>query len=190
MHVKLLFAAFALIIGCAPAPVLPEPTPEPGSTTVYLVRHAEKEIVNPKELDAPISATGQARAKVLVSRLGTAGVAAIVTSQFRRTQETAAPLAAAIGVTPEVINAGKVGDTDSAVAAVFRHRGKKVLIVGHSKTIPLIIEALGGPRLPDICESQYSDLFIVYLPPSGAPQLVRQKYGRGDPPVEPACASM
>lgn len=189
-HVKPVLAAFALIIACAPVQAVPEPTPVPGSTTVYLVRHAEKDLGNPQDIDPPISAAGQARAEALATRLGTAGVTAIVTTQFKRTQETAEPLAAAIGVTPEVVRAGLMGDTDSAVAAVFRHRGKKVLVVGHSRSIPPIIEALGGPKLANICESQYSNLFIVYLPPSGAPQLVRQNYGRGDPPLEPGCSSM
>ncbi len=188
MHVKLLFSAFAFVVSCAPVPVVPEPTPEPGSTTVYLVRHAEK--VDLRALDPSISTQGRERAKALASRLGAAGVAAILTSQFKRTQETAEPLATTIGVTPEVVPAGRVGDTDSAVAAVYRHRGKKVLVVGHSKTLPPIIHALGGPKLADICESQYSNLFIVYLPPSGPPQMVRQTYGKGDPPPEPGCSSM
>ncbi len=191
MHVKLLFAAAAIITGCATAPPpQPEPTPVEGSTTVYVVRHAEKDLRDPKAVDPAISSAGHERAKALAARLGAVGVTAIVTSQFLRTQETADPLAAAIGVTPEIVRAGWTTDGDSIKAAVFRHRGKKVLIVGHSKTIPTIIEALGGPRLADICESQYSNLFIMYLPPSGKPQLVKQNYGRGDPPLEPGCSSM
>lgn len=190
MHVKLLFAAFALIIGCATAQPVPEPTPVPGSTTVYLVRHAEKAITSSKDDDPPISSAGHERAKALATRLGSAGVTAIVTTQFRRTQETAELLASTIGVTPEIVSAGRKGDADSAVAAIFRHRGKKVLVVGHSKTLNLIIEALGGPRLADLCESQYSTLYVMHLPPTGESKLVTQHYGRGDPPIEPGCSSM
>lgn len=190
MHVKLLFAAFALIIGCTPPPPTPEPTPVPGSTTVYVVRHAEKVLGVPGDIDPPISAAGKARAKALASRLAGAGVTAIVTTQFKRTHETAEPLATAIGVTPEIIAAGRPGDADSTAAFVLRHRGEKVLVVGHSLTIPGIIEALGGPKLANICEHQYSDLFIVFLPPSGSPQLVRQQYGRGDPPLDRDCGAI
>ena len=191
MQVNLLFAAAALITGCATAqPPQPEPTPVEGSTIVYLVRHAEKDMSDPKAVDPAISLKGQERARALAARLGDAGIKAIFTSQFRRTVETADPLAIAIGVTPEIVRAGWTTDADSAKAAVFRHKGEKVLIVGHSKTIPGIIEALGGPRLADICESQYSNLFIMYLPPSGKAQLVKQNYGRGDPPPEPGCSSM
>jgi phosphohistidine phosphatase SixA len=190
MHVKLLFAAFALIVGCATAQPEPEPTPVPGSTTVYLVRHAEKDVGHPNDPDPAISAAGQERAKALATRLGPAGIKAIVTTQYRRTEETAAPLASAIGVTPEVVSAGRKGDEDSAAAAVLRHRGEKVLIVGHSKTLAAIIEALGGPILADLCETQYSILYVMHLPPTGKPKLLTQHYGRGDPPIEPGCSSM
>jgi len=190
MHVKLLFAAFALTVGCATAQPEPEPTPVPGSTTVYLVRHAEKEVGRANDPDPAISAAGQERAKALATRLGPAGIKAIVITQYRRTEETAAPLASAIGVTPEVVSAGRKGDADSAVAAVMRHRGENVLIVGHSKTLADIIEALGGPSLAHLCENQYSTLYVMYLPPTGKPRLVTQHYGRGDPPIEPGCSSM
>ena len=190
MHVKLLFAAFAFIVGCATAQPEPEPTPVPGSTTVYLVRHAEKAVSQPNDLDPEISPAGQVRAKALATRLAPEGIKAIVTTQYRRTEETAAPLASAIGVMPEVVRAGRTGDADSAAAAVLRHRGEKVLIVGHSKTLAAIIEALGGPRLADLCENQYSILYVMYLPPAGKPRLVTRHYGRGDPPIEPGCSSM
>lgn len=190
MHVKLLLAAAALIVGCTTAQPEPEPTPVPGSTTVYLVRHAEKDPSHPNDPDPAISAAGQDRAKALAARLAPVGIKAIVTTQFRRTEETAAPLAAAIGVTPEVVSAGRVGDADSAAAAVFRHRGENVLIVGHSKTLAAIIQALGGPVLAHLCESQYSTLYVMHLPPTGKPKLVTQHYGRGDPPIEPGCSSM
>lgn len=192
ISVKASFAVLALSIGCATSQAAsePEPTPQPGSTTVYLVRHAEKDMSDPKDIDPSISAAGITRAQALVSRLDTSGVNAIVTTQFKRTIETAEPLAAKLGVTPEIVIAGRTGDTDSAVAAVYRHLGKKVLVVGHSKSIPPIIEALGGPKLANICESQYSNFFIMYLPASGKPRLIRQNYGKLDPPPEPGCASM
>ena len=192
MQAKLLFAVLVMTVGCAAAQLEPEPEPTPvaGSTTVYLVRHAEKEIGRHDDPDPAISAVGQQRAKALATRLASAGIKAIVVTQFRRTEETAAPIASAIGVTPEIVSAGRKGDADSAVAAVMRHRGEKVLIVGHSKTLAGIIEALGGPKLADLCENQYSTLYVMNLPPAGKPKLVTQHYGRGDPPIEPGCSSM
>ena len=204
MHIKVLFAAFALIVGCATAkpasngdraPVagsttVADSTPVAGATTVYLVRHAEKEPGWRNDPDPAISAVGQERAKALATRLASAGIKAIVVTQFRRTEETAAPIAAAIGVTPEIVSAGRKGDADSAAAFVMRHRGEAVLIVGHSKTLAGIIAALGGPKLDDLCESQFSTLYVMHLPPTGKPKLETQHYGRGDPPIEPGCSYM
>lgn len=188
---KLSIAALAIIAGCATAQQ-PAPTPPAGPdvTTVYLVRHAEKSTTNPADQDPDITSEGKRRADALASRLGTAGVTAIIASQFKRTQETAQPLATALGITPEIILAGTKDNADSVRAAVLRHRGGKILVVGHSNTIAPIIAALGGPRLPNLCDSQYSELFVMYIPASGKVELTRQHYGARDPAPDPACQEM
>ena len=61
-----------------------------------------------------------------------------------------------------------------------------VLVVGHSNTIPAIIAALGGPRVPDICESVYANLFML-VPGAGEVRLVRSRYGAADPEPGPEC---
>lgn len=189
-YLKVPLVALALLAGCAVGQYAPEPVPVPGSTTVYLVRHAEKSSKNPNDPDPDISASGRARAKALATRLGGSGVTAIIVTQFKRTQETAEPLADSLHITPDVIPAGHVGDTDSAAAAVYSHRGSKVLIVGHSYTLAPIIAALGGPKVPVLCEGQYSTLYILYIPPTGDPQLTRQRYGAGDLAPDASCLAM
>ena len=140
--------------------------------------------------DPDLTSVGQRRAEALASRLGTAGVTAIIATQFKRSQETAQPLAAALRIQPEIIPAGARSSSDSVAAAVLRHRGGKILIVGHSNTIPGIIEALGGPRLPNLCDNEYSNLFLIYIPASGKPELTRQHYGASDPAPDQACQEM
>jgi broad specificity phosphatase PhoE len=182
-------AALALVAACSAGQrSTQEPVPVEGSTTVYLVRHAEKALVNSSDPDPDISGLGRARAKALATRLGASGVTAIFTTQFRRTQQTAAPLAEQIGVTPEILHVGSIGDTDSSAAAIMRHRGGKILVVQHSNTIAPLIEALGGPHLPNLCDSQYSNLYILYIPPAGRAELIRQHFGNSDPPFDPQCA--
>lgn len=181
-YFKLPVAALALLAGCAMHQTKPEPVATPGTTVVYLVRHGEKVLANPNDPDPDISLLGRNRAQALATRLGASGITAIIASQLKRTQQTAKPLADQIGVTPEIVHVGTVGDTDSAAIAVMRHRGAKVLVVGHSNTIAPLIAALGGPKLPNICDNQYSNLFVLYIPPEGEPQLVRQHFGNGDPP--------
>ena len=96
----------------------------------------------------------------------------------------------ALRIQPEIIAAGSQTSSDSVAAAVLRHRGGKILIVGHSNTIPGIIEALGGPRLPNLCDNEYSNLFLMYIPASGKPELTRQHYGASDPAPDQACQEM
>ena len=66
--------------------------------TVLLVRHAEKAAGGSD--DPPLSPAGEARARVLAHVAGSAGVSAIYHTQYKRTQQTVAPLAAKLGLTP------------------------------------------------------------------------------------------
>ena len=85
----------------------------------------------------------------------------------------------------------RVASHVTAVAdAVRAQGGGVVLVVGHSNTVPRIVEALGGPKLPDICDGSYSDLFIMRLEPGKPPTVVRARYGAADPDGADACAAM
>ena len=68
-----------------------------------------------------------------------AGITAIFATQYKRTQQTAAPLAAALGVTVVTIPSA---DTARLVAKVKAAPGN-VLVVGHSNTVPDVIKGLG-----------------------------------------------
>jgi broad specificity phosphatase PhoE len=102
--------------------------------------------------------------------------------------ETAQPSAAAAGVTPEVVPVTATNTQQNAVdvaAAVLKHAGKTVLVVGHGNTVPQIIAALGGPKLPDICEPVYDKLFVLVLGKEA--RLVQSRYGAPGPPPNPEC---
>lgn len=158
-------------------------------TVVLVVRHAEKSAPSG---DVPLSAAGEARAQSLVAIGREAGVSAVITTQFQRTRQTGAPLAAALGITPEVVDVkGGVGEHVAGIAAAIRARyvGRTVLVVGHSNTVPAIVTALGGPKLPDICDDLYDDLFTVVMSSDGPARVVHAKYGA--PSVAGAgCATM
>src|SRR5262249_29364810 len=74
-----------------------------GATTVILLRPAEKATQPPEA--PPLTAAGRARANVLADALADSGVGAIFVTQFRRTAETAAPLAARVHIQLQVIPA-------------------------------------------------------------------------------------
>lgn len=178
-------AALVIVAGCATTRAV-----DPATTIVYLVRHAEKSTAVPNDPDPDLSAAGRVRATALAARLRGSGVTAIVTTQLKRTKETALPLAAELGLTPEVVATGGAAHPDSVAAAIMRHRGGRVLVVGHSNTITAIIAALGGPKLPNLCDSEYSTLFVVRVTGAPSPVVVRQHYGAADPAPDSACVAM
>jgi broad specificity phosphatase PhoE len=150
---------------------------------VVVVRHAER-AAEPKD-DPGLSEAGQARARALAEALADAGVSAVITTELLRTRETAEPLARARGLTPEVVRTvtGSVPAHAQAVAAaVKKHAGGVVLIVGHSNTVPAIVASLGGPQVPAICDTSFSNLFVLTFDGDSA-RLVRSMYGA----VDPAC---
>lgn len=139
--------------------------------TVLLVRHAQKQDASS---DPPLSEAGAARAKDLASLLQGAGVTAIYTTQYRRTIDTAAPLAKATGVEPVVVP-GK--ETASLVERLRASTPDDlILVVGHSNTIPEILSALGCKEVVAIADDQYDDLFVVIPRRDWHAAMLRLKY--------------
>jgi broad specificity phosphatase PhoE len=179
---------------CTPAPDAPpalNPTPAaaataPAATTIFIVRHAER--ASEEDRDSPLSEPGQARAVALADALAGAGIEAIYTTQYRRTRETAAPLASRLGlpITPDTTTGGTAPARDLARRMAAAHPGGSVLLVGHSNTVPAMVHELGGPELPELHASRYGDLFIVTLVPEGPTRVVRVQFGgAGDPRLAP-----
>ena len=177
--------ALALLVATMPGPVAAAASKAPASDAgmpalVVLVRHAEK-AANPKD-DPPLTKAGQERARALVDALKDARVTAIITSDAQRTRETAQPLAEALGLKPVVVGLGRSGPkahADAVAAELRRLAGGVVVVVDHSDTIPLIIAALGGPRVAEIPSKEYADFFVLTPGPSGV-RLVRARYGAPD----------
>ena len=127
--------------------------------TVILVRHAER--AGGTSPDVGISEAGRCRAEVLAGMLADAGVAQIFTSEVGRTQQTAAPLAKKLNLHPQVVQAK---DVDGLVAKLRSGpAGGAFLVVGHSNTVPEVIERLGGGAVAPIGDSEYDRLFILTL---------------------------
>src|SRR5262245_33696387 len=157
------------------------------TTTVILVRHAEK-AAEPAS-DPGLTADGERRARDLAQLARDAGVTAAITTQFARTRATAQPLASALGITPEVVDARGATHVQDVAAAIRKHIGQVVLVVGHSNTIPAIIAALGAAQPPPICDPEYDNVYIVTLPSSGSARIIRARYGVVTP-VTSSCTPM
>lgn len=178
MRHPIIVHALAALIALAPlARAQSAPT---GSTTIILVRHAEK--AAEPAADPPLTSAGVTRADALVELVKDAGITAVVSTQFQRTRLTAAPIAARLGLTTEIIDA-RATPSATADSILARHRGQTVLVVGHSNTVPAIVAALGAPQPPDICDAGYDNVFVVTVPATGAVTVTRLHYGA----VTPGC---
>lgn len=177
--------SFVSLIGCATGPNAGGSESMGSARYVFLVRHAERYFDS--EADPPLTPAGIERAQALAAALREAGVTAIITTQWSRTRDTAKPLATLLRIKPEVVpvyEGEALRNIAETAAAVRRHKDGTVLVVGHV-TIPGVIAALGGPRLPTICENVFSDLFL-FIPPGGEDGLLRLRYGAPED-ISPRC---
>jgi broad specificity phosphatase PhoE len=143
---------------------------------VILVRHAERADAGAAAgaamtaaPDPELSDAGKARAQALAVMLKDAGITAIYTTEFRRTIDTALPLSDALNVMTTTVSSREQA---SLIEKLKAHTGGAVLVVGHSNTVPAIIQALGGPAFT-IAENEYDNLFFVA--PGGVTTRIRFK---------------
>jgi phosphohistidine phosphatase SixA len=142
---------------------------------VIAVRHADVDLPPPSD-DASLNDAGRARSAVLARSLGDAGVTSILVSSRKRTQQTAAPLAKELGLQPHVI------DDPAPLAPEIRagDHGPVLLVVGHSNTVPGLINALGAGTVPPIGEAEFDHLYVVTVLDTAA-EVLSLHYGAGGP---------
>ena len=148
------------------------------TTTVIFVRHAEKAVV-PAD-DPGLSPAGQRRAAELTRQLVdadvVAGVDAVYSTAYRRTVETAQPVADALGLPVSTYDAA---DTEAIMESIVReHKGKIILVVGHSNTLPALMYNMGASKkVPEIADDEYDNIYIVSIPWFGKTKTIRMRYG-------------
>ena len=145
---------------------------------MIFVRHAEKALL---PVDDPgLSQEGRDRAAELARQLVdadvVAGIDAVYATPYRRTIETAQPVADALGLE---INRYDPNDNEAVLERILRdYKGKIILVVGHSDTLPTLIADLGASKkVPPIAEFEYDNLYLVSIPWFGKTKTIRLRYG-------------
>jgi phosphohistidine phosphatase SixA len=142
----------------AEAPAGKETSPESISSfaaTYYLVRHAEKELTGP---DPALTPQGYARAAALAERLKAVPLAAVYSTDTRRTRETAADVLSQKNIPLVIYDGRDLG----ALARDLLSKDGEFLVVGHSNTTGELASALGGDGGSPIVEaSEYDRLYVV-----------------------------
>ncbi len=72
-----------------------------------------------------------------------------------------------------------VSDTRDVIdSIVSEYKGKIVLVVGHSNTIPELMANMGASKnVPAIDEDEYDNLYLVTIPWFGKTKTIRLRYG-------------
>jgi 2,3-bisphosphoglycerate-dependent phosphoglycerate mutase len=143
-------------------------------TTVIIVRHAEKNI-EPNNPDPDLSPAGQVRAQEIARMLGDTEVQAIYATQYKRTEQTVAPLASRLNVPVTSVDARQSAELTQRILS--NNRGQTVFIAGHNNTVPEIVNMLSGENYPQIPESEYDNMFIVTIYRFGKAKVLKVKYG-------------
>lgn len=146
--------------------------------TFIFIRHAEK--VQTLHADPPLTAAGAAQAVAFAELLKEQNISAVYSTPYRRTLETAAPLASLKNLTTQLY------EPLYAVSLLEQLKTQVdsgvVVVVGHSNTIPDMVNALvGREEVAPITEEEYGLVFIVIVPiiPGSAASVVRLRLPDG-----------
>jgi len=148
------------------------------TTTVIFVRHAEKATM--PENDPGLTLAGERRVAELTRQLVdadvVAGIDAVYSTPFRRTEETVRPVAEVLGLP---VNSYDAANTEEIMERIVKeHKGKIILVVGHSNTLPALIGNMGASKkVPEIAENEYDNIYIVSIPWFGKTKTIRLRFG-------------
>ncbi len=134
-----------------------------GVTTLYLIRHAEKE----SGADPGLTRAGQARANAWVEYYFIKDIDHILSSDFKRTRQTAAPLAKAQNKEVEIYDVASM----TGNKLLEDYRGSTVAVFGHSNTIHKYANDLQNEiTFEELDESVYDKFIILRIDASGNAQ--------------------
>jgi 2,3-bisphosphoglycerate-dependent phosphoglycerate mutase len=126
--------------------------------TILLVRHAEKV---DSSADPDLSPEGKQRAERLVKRIGKFRPGAFYSTNFKRTRDTLAPLAAR---RKKEIQTYDARQPQSLIDQIMKGEAKRVVVSGHSNTIPGLANMIAKKELfKNLDDSEYSVIWVIKL---------------------------
>ncbi|TKC00641.1 SixA phosphatase family protein [Pedobacter cryophilus] len=132
------------------------------ASKIWIVRHAEKQTIDPKNANPALNAEGEKRAEDLAEYLKKEKVDYIFSTDYLRTKQTAAPLAKQKGLEIETYNPKNHAVLVQKIKSL--PQGKNSLIVGHSNTVLEILALLGGTApVKTLTDDDYDFLFKLSL---------------------------
>ncbi len=127
--------------------------------TVILLRHAEK--TDATSSDPELSAEGKERAQRLVMKIGKYRPGAFYSTDYKRTRDTIAPLAAKRNKEVKIYDARKPREL---LDAIMKSSTKRFVISGHSNTIPGLANLITKKDLfKNLDDFEYTVIWLIRL---------------------------
>ncbi len=133
-------------------------------TTIIILRHAEK-ADEPDTPDPALSEEGIARAQKIAALFQDDSIHAVYATPYQRTKQTVEPIAKSKNLQ---VNIYAPADEKAFADILARHAGEKIIICGHSNTVPLLLNYFTGSRRHSaLKEDEYDKIFIISKSNSG-----------------------
>lgn len=128
------------------------------TTTYFFIRHAEKELSDPKNRNPNLTKKGNERAENWAKTLTDINIDIIYTTDYIRTQKTAKPIAESKSLEVTLYDPRNLNDSNFQQ----KTKGKTIVVVGHNNTTPAFVnKIIGEEKYSPIDEKIYGKLFIV-----------------------------
>ena len=130
------------------------------TSVYYFIRHAEKDRSDSTNKNPSLTLQGLERANKWALFFKDKNIAAVYSTNYKRTQQTALPIAKEQNL--EIISyTAKELISEKFIA---NNKGKNIVIVGHSNTTPELVNSLlGEKKYEDIADRENNNVFIVTL---------------------------
>lgn len=125
---------------------------------VILVRHAEKA---DDTTDPELSAEGRQRAERLITAIGKYRPGDFYSTNFKRTRDTVAPLAAKRRKQVKIYDPRQ---PQSLMDEIMQSRTKRFVIAGHSNTVPALANLITKKEVfKNLDESEYTIIWLIRI---------------------------
>jgi len=136
------------------------PTQAADSFSIYLIRHAEKQVGGE---DPGLTPCGELRAEQIAKLLEHTEIKHIYSTAYQRTMATAKPFAQQQKLPIKQYSPAKLAEFKQQLLTQKEH----ALVVGHSNTTPQLTALLSDLDVADITEKQYRNLYQIQVSDSG-----------------------
>ena len=157
--IVLLLALLTLVAACKESGKINLAEKE-NTSVYYFIRHAEKDRSDSTNKNPSLTIQGLERANNWAAFFKDKNIAAVYSTNYKRTQQTALPIAKEQNL--EIISyTAKELISEKFIAD---NKGKNIVIVGHSNTTSELVNTLLGEKIyEDIADRENNNVFIVTL---------------------------